>query len=88
MGFEFGLRCRQRSCVSAPLTSPFEAFEPFESERGLSCGLEIDHKLELGGKHDRTIAQLLALENPPDINARQKICSSKVGPQPISRRPP
>ena len=47
MGFEFGSRCRQRSCVSAPLTSPFEAFEPFESERGLSCGLEIDHKPNL-----------------------------------------
>ena len=86
MGFEFGSRCRQRSCVSAPLTSPFEAFEPFESERGLSCGLEIDHKPNLTGKHDRTIAQLLVLENPP--HTRQKICSSKAGPQPISRRPP
>jgi hypothetical protein len=51
-----------------------------KSERGLSCGFEIDHKLELGGKHDRTIARLLALENPPHINGRQKISSSKVGP--------
>jgi hypothetical protein len=56
MGFEFGSHCRQRSCVSAPPTSPFEAFEPFESERGLSCGLEIDHKLELESTTGRSLS--------------------------------
>jgi hypothetical protein len=53
-----------------PLTSPFEAFELSESERGLSCGLEIVHKCELGGKQTGRSLSFSPLENPPDINAR------------------
>src|ERR1700745_2597115 len=34
----------------------------------LGC-FEVDHKLELGGLHDRKIGRLLALEYSPDIDA-------------------
>jgi hypothetical protein len=44
------------------------------------CGLEVDHELELGGQHDRKIARLLALENPPRINARLAMRNGKAGP--------
>ena len=39
----------------------------FEAER--LGGLEIEHELEFGGPHDRQVARLLALENPPGVDA-------------------
>src|SRR5262249_9201306 len=38
-----------------------------EAER--FCSLEVEHELDLGGPHDRQVGGLLALENPPGIDA-------------------
>src|SRR3954464_11947757 len=32
-------------------------------------GLEVEHELELGGQNDRQVGRLIALENPPGIDA-------------------
>ena len=50
----------------------------FEAER--FGGLEVDHQLEFGGPHDRQIGRLLALENPPGVNARLPIGIHNAGP--------
>src|SRR5712692_4911554 len=39
----------------------------FEAER--FRGFEVDHELELGGLNYRQVGGLLALENPPGVNA-------------------
>src|ERR1700747_3417800 len=42
-------------------------------------GLEVDHQLEFRGLHHRKVSRLLALENPPDINANLSIGIDETG---------
>src|SRR5436305_12417272 len=50
-----------------------------DSEAECLGGVEVDHELEFGGPGDRQVARLLALENPPSVDADLAIGIGKAG---------
>ena len=61
-------RCNSHALFDHVVCGAKQLRMKFEAER--LGGLEVDHELELGGLHDRQVARLLALENPPGLACR------------------
>src|SRR5437879_3888924 len=51
-----------------------------DSEAECLGGGQVDHELELDRLHDRQVGRLLALENPPSVDADLAIGIGKAGP--------
>src|SRR5262249_13399769 len=54
-----------------------QGWRHFEAER--SCGLEVDHQLELDRGLDRKLARLLTLENAVDVAGRAPVRIDRIG---------